>query len=63
MSYLTIFYEIKLSIIKLSIQKCESFINKMNKDEIVTDEIEYIQDKPDKRRKTSQAKPKKKRKY
>ena len=40
MSYLTIFYEIKLSIIKLSIQKCESFINKMNKDEIVTEKLE-----------------------
>ena len=40
MSYLTIFYEIKLAIIKLSIQKCESFINKMNKDEIVTEKLE-----------------------
>ena len=40
MSYLTIFYEIKLSIIKLSIQKCESFINKINKDEIVTEKLE-----------------------
>jgi len=40
MSYLTIFYEIKLAIIKLSIQKCESFINKINKDEVVTEKLE-----------------------
>jgi hypothetical protein len=39
MSYLTIFYEIKLAIIKLSMQKCESFINKINKDEVITEKL------------------------
>ena len=33
MSYLTVFYEIKLPSIKSSIKKCETFINKINKED------------------------------
>ena len=43
MSYLTVFYEIKLPIIKSSIKKCEIFINKINKEDIKFERIGSIE--------------------
>ena len=39
MSYFAVFYGIKLSVIKYSIKKCENFINKINQDEVIKNDI------------------------
>jgi hypothetical protein len=39
LSYFAVFYGIKLSVIKFSIKKCENFINKINQDEVIKNDI------------------------
>jgi hypothetical protein len=39
LSYFAVFYGIKLSVIKYSIKKCENFINKINQDEVIKNDI------------------------
>ena len=39
LSYFAVFYGIKLSVIKYSIKKCENFINKINQDEAIKNDI------------------------
>ena len=44
MSYLTVFYEIKLPLIKTSIKKCEFFITKINKKDMKFDRINDLKE-------------------
>ena len=39
LSYFAVFYGIKLSVIKFSIKRCENFINKINEDEVIKNDI------------------------
>lgn len=39
LSYFAVFYGIKLSVIKYSIKRCENFINKINQDEVIKNNI------------------------
>ena len=39
LSYFAVFYGIKLYVIKYSIKKCENFINKINQDEVIKNDI------------------------